>query len=60
MGRNRSELQVHVAPPRIRLDDGSLDRYRALGVDQLILPLLTADEETLRRRADKLARLLRP
>jgi probable F420-dependent oxidoreductase len=57
-GRSRSDLQLHVAPPRIRLDDDTLDRYRDLGVDQLILPLLAFDEESLRRRADKLARLL--
>jgi probable F420-dependent oxidoreductase len=56
-GRQRSELQVHVAPPRIRFDDDSLGRYRDLGVDQLILPLLVRDEETLLRRADKLAEI---
>jgi probable F420-dependent oxidoreductase len=57
-GRSRNDLQVHVAPPRIRFDEGTLDRYRDLGVDQLIMPLLAFDEETLHRRADKLARLL--
>jgi probable F420-dependent oxidoreductase len=57
-GRSRSDLQLHVAPPRIRFDDGTLDRYRELGVDQLILPLLAFDEESLHRRADKLAQLL--
>jgi probable F420-dependent oxidoreductase len=57
-GRSRNDLQVHVAPPRIRFDEGTLDRYRELGVDQLIMPLLAFDEETLRRRADKLARLM--
>jgi probable F420-dependent oxidoreductase len=57
-GRSRGDLQVHVAPPRIRFDDGTLDRYRDLGVDQLVMPLLAFDEETLHRRADKLARLL--
>ncbi len=57
-GRSRGDLQVHVAPPRIRFDDGTLDRYRDLGVDQLVMPLLAFDKETLHRRADKLARLL--
>jgi len=57
-GRSRSELQIHVTPPHIHFDDGSVDRYRELGVDQLILPLFARDEDSLQRRADKLARLL--
>ena len=56
-GRRRSDLQVHLAPPHIRFDDATLDRYRELGVDQLILPLLVRDEATLLRRADKLAEI---
>jgi len=58
VGRTRRDLELHIAPPRIQLDAGTLDRYRELGVDQLILPLLAFDEASLHRRADKLARLL--
>jgi probable F420-dependent oxidoreductase len=58
VGRSRNDLELHVAPPRIQLDGGTLDRYRELGIDQLILPLLAFDEESLHRRADKMARLL--
>ena len=36
-GRDRSAFRVVVAPFTKRLGDGDLDRYRALGIDELVV-----------------------
>ncbi len=55
-GRKRSDVQIHVAPPRLDPEEGALKRYQDLGVDQLIFPLLASTSEKLMRRADALAK----
>ena len=53
-GRQRADVEVYVAP-RGRLEEKSLDRYRELGVDQLILPLFGRSADSFAERADALA-----
>jgi probable F420-dependent oxidoreductase len=55
VGRDRADVQIHAAPPAGRLDAEALGAYEALGVDQLILPLLAGSVQKLARRADRLA-----
>jgi probable F420-dependent oxidoreductase len=54
-GRARSDIQVYASPHQGRLDEKTLDGFRELGVDQVILPLFARDADGLRRRADALA-----
>jgi len=53
-GRARSDIQVYVSP-RGRLEEKTLDGFRDLGVDQVILPLFARNVDGLRERADALA-----
>jgi len=53
-GRARADVQVYVTPSG-RLEEKTLDGFRDLGVDQVILPLFGRDVDALRRRADALA-----
>jgi len=55
-GRSRSDIQVFGAPRGGRIDAEGLDAFRALEIDQLILPLFSRDSDGLRRRADALAK----
>jgi probable F420-dependent oxidoreductase len=53
-GRQRSDIEIHIAPSG-RLQDGDLERLAEFGVDQVILPLMARDADSLRKRADALA-----
>ena len=55
VGRSRSDVQIHVAPPPGPLAADALDKYTELGADQVILQLFARDAEKLRQRADGLA-----
>jgi len=54
-GRTRADVQIYIGP-RGKLVDGTVERFRDLGVDQLILPLFGRDGDGLRRHADALAK----
>ncbi len=56
VGRSRRDVRL-TAAPRDKADPALVDRFRQLGVDELLLPLFARDEDGLRRRAEGLAEL---
>ncbi|HSG89751.1 MAG TPA: LLM class F420-dependent oxidoreductase [Pseudomonadales bacterium] len=54
-GRSRADLELFVSPGRVRPDAVTLDRFRGLGVDQLIVPVMGRDVDAVTRRLDALA-----
>lgn len=54
-GRSREDIEIYVTPAVRRPDPDTLDRYRELGVDQVIFPLLARNTDQLLSRADALA-----
>jgi probable F420-dependent oxidoreductase len=59
-GRAQAEVQRIVSPFFQEVDRGALERYRELGVDQVLLPLIAADTDGLERCGDELAELVAP
>ena len=57
-GRSRADIQVFVGPSRAPIEPGSAGRYRDLGVDQLILPVMAGKLDKLEARADKMMALV--
>jgi probable F420-dependent oxidoreductase len=58
-GRSRDSFQIFVSPAFRRVDRSGLERYRDLGVDQVVIPLLAGDADGIERRGDQLAELVR-
>jgi probable F420-dependent oxidoreductase len=54
-GRSRRDIEIYVTPAMRRPDPEALERYRELGVDQVIFPLLARSTDQLLSRADALA-----
>jgi len=57
-GRTREEIELIVGPNRHPVDAQSVAEYRALGVDQLVLPLFASSPEKLASRLDGLLELV--
>ena len=55
--RDRADVRVFVTPAFDQLNPDGLRRFRDLGVDQVILPLLARNVEGFEKRADALAQL---
>ena len=55
--RERTDIRVFVSPAIDQLNPDGLRRFRDLGVDQVILPLLARNVEGFEKRADALAQL---
>lgn len=53
--RPRDDLEVFVAPGLRRPDAATFEQFRALGVDQLIVPVTGRDADSVRRGLDALA-----
>jgi probable F420-dependent oxidoreductase len=58
-GRRPHDVQRLVSPFFRPVDPDVLARYRDLGIDQVVLPLVGADADALERRGDELAALAR-
>ena len=56
-GRAPGEVDRTVSPFFRPVDRAAVERYRDLGADQLLLPLVAADADGLERRGDEIARL---
>jgi probable F420-dependent oxidoreductase len=54
-GRTRADVRIVIAPPPRADDAESLARYRDLGVDELVFPLVARDDADVARRLDALA-----
>ncbi len=50
VGRSRDDILVNIAPAYQHMTRESLKSFAALGVDQVIMPLLASNEEKLRER----------
>jgi hypothetical protein len=48
-------VEIYVSPRNGRLEDGMVEAFRDLGVDQVIAPIFSRDADGLRKRADALA-----
>lgn len=57
-GRSRESCPVYICPNRHRVTPESVDAYRELGVDQLILPLFAANLDALRERGTRFTELV--
>ena len=51
-GRSRKDVAIQVSPYLRRIEDDDLRRYAELGVDQVILPMLALDPDSMKRAAD--------
>jgi probable F420-dependent oxidoreductase len=58
-GRPRRDVRRIVSPLFHTVDRDTLERYRDLAVDEVLLPFLAGDADRLRRRADEIAALTR-
>jgi len=58
-GRNRRDLQVVISPFFRPVDADVLARFRDIGVDQVLLPLVGLDHDGIRRCGDALLTLTR-
>ena len=56
-GRRREDVVVSIAPYRQRADRDGIQRYRDLGVDQVIVGFFARDVDGLERAADQVAQL---
>jgi probable F420-dependent oxidoreductase len=56
-GRPHRDVQRLVSPFFRPVDASTLARYRDLGVDQVVLPLVAGDADGIERRGDELAEL---
>jgi probable F420-dependent oxidoreductase len=53
VGRSRDDILVNIAPAYEHMTQESLKAFAALGVDQVLMPLLASNEEKLRERTQK-------
>jgi probable F420-dependent oxidoreductase len=58
VGRKREDILIYVAPSYQNLTSESLKAFAALGVDQVIMPLLASNEEKLRERTHRALELM--
>ncbi|MGB1686498.1 MAG: hypothetical protein ACPHE0_08545, partial [Pseudomonadales bacterium] len=58
-GRSMEDIRIYAGlHPSVR-DRGDIDRFEALGVEQIIVPVMAAKMDSLRERADRaMARIM--
>ncbi len=53
-GRSRSDVKIYIGPNSQPVNPGTVEGYSAVGVDQLIVPLMAGNLDSLKTRMDAL------
>jgi probable F420-dependent oxidoreductase len=57
-GRDRSDIKVHVAPGRVKINPDVVAAYEGLGVEQLIVPVFARSIDGLDRQIERVSGLV--